>query len=41
MEMLPNTNDPREALSGFAYNLGLGEHPPARSPHSYIEKAEY
>ena len=27
-EMLPNTNDPREALSGFAYNLGLGEHPP-------------
>ncbi|HWT78482.1 MAG TPA: cytochrome b/b6 domain-containing protein [Candidatus Methylomirabilis sp.] len=40
-EMLPNTNDPREALSGFAYNLGLGDHPPARSPHSYIEKAEY
>jgi cytochrome b subunit of formate dehydrogenase len=40
-EMLPNANDPREALSGFAYNMGLGEHPPARSPHSYIEKAEY
>jgi cytochrome b subunit of formate dehydrogenase len=40
-EMLPNTNDPREALSGFAYNLGLGEHAPVRSPHSYIEKAEY
>ena len=40
-EMLPNANDPREALSGFAYNLGLGEHPPVRSPHSYIEKAEY
>jgi cytochrome b subunit of formate dehydrogenase len=40
-EMLPNTNDPREALSGFAYNLGLGVHPPVRSPHSYIEKAEY
>ena len=40
-EMLPNTNDPREALSGFAYNLGLGDHPPLRSPHSYIEKAEY
>ncbi len=40
-EMLPNTNDPREALSGFAYNLGLGDHPPVRSPHSYIEKAEY
>jgi cytochrome b subunit of formate dehydrogenase len=40
-EMLPNINDPREALSGFAYNLGLGTHPPVRSPHSYIEKAEY
>jgi cytochrome b subunit of formate dehydrogenase len=40
-EMLPNTNDPREALSGFAYNLGLGDHPPVRSAHSYIEKAEY
>jgi cytochrome b subunit of formate dehydrogenase len=40
-EMLPNTNDPREALSGFAYNLGLGDKPPVRSPHSYIEKAEY
>ena len=40
-EMLPNINDPREALSGFAYNLGLGSTPPVRSPHSYIEKAEY
>jgi cytochrome b subunit of formate dehydrogenase len=40
-EMLPNTNDPREALSNFAYNLGLGDRPPGRSPHSYIEKAEY
>jgi cytochrome b subunit of formate dehydrogenase len=40
-EMLPNTNDPREALAGFAYNLGLGATPPGRSPHSYIEKAEY
>jgi cytochrome b subunit of formate dehydrogenase len=40
-EMMPNINDPREALSGFAYNLGLGEHQPMRSPHSYIEKAEY
>jgi cytochrome b subunit of formate dehydrogenase len=40
-EMWPNRNDPREALSGFAYNLGLGKDPPARSPHSYIEKAEY
>jgi len=40
-EMLPNMNDPREALSGFAYNLGLGNRRPARSAHSYIEKAEY
>jgi cytochrome b subunit of formate dehydrogenase len=40
-EMLPNTNDPREALSNFAYNLGLGSRPPGRSAHSYIEKAEY
>ena len=40
-EMLPNINDPREALAGFAYNLGLGDQPPVRSPHSYIEKAEY
>ena len=40
-EMLPNVNDPREALSNFAYNLGLGDRQPYRSPHSYIEKAEY
>jgi cytochrome b subunit of formate dehydrogenase len=40
-EMLPNANDPREALSNFAYNLGLGDQAPGRSPHSYIEKAEY
>jgi cytochrome b subunit of formate dehydrogenase len=40
-EMLPSVNDPREALSNFAYNLGLGDQPPGRSPHSYIEKAEY
>ena len=39
-EMLPNSNDPREALSNFAYNLGLGNRPPGRSSHSYIEKAE-
>jgi cytochrome b subunit of formate dehydrogenase len=41
VEMLPNRNDPREALSNFSYNLGLGDTPPGRSPHSYIEKAEY
>jgi cytochrome b subunit of formate dehydrogenase len=40
-EMLPTTNDPREALSSFAYNLGLGAEPPGRSSHSYVEKAEY
>ncbi|HXK07324.1 MAG TPA: cytochrome b/b6 domain-containing protein [Verrucomicrobiae bacterium] len=40
-EMLPNVNDPREALSNFAYNLGLGDKSPGRSPHSYVEKAEY
>jgi cytochrome b subunit of formate dehydrogenase len=39
--MLPKTRDAREALSGFAYNLGLGSEPPARSPHNYIAKAEY
>jgi cytochrome b subunit of formate dehydrogenase len=40
-EMLPNINDPREALSNFAYNLGLGDQKPGRSAHSYVEKAEY
>ena len=40
-EMLPNRRDPREALSNFAYNLGLGAAPPGRSAHSYVEKAEY
>jgi len=41
LEMLPNVNDPREAMANFAYNLGLGVRRPGRSPHSYIEKAEY
>jgi cytochrome b subunit of formate dehydrogenase len=40
-DMLPNRNDPREALAGFAYNLGMGSVEPERSPHSYVEKAEY
>jgi cytochrome b subunit of formate dehydrogenase len=40
-DMLPNSNDPREALANFAYNLGLGDTRPGRSAHSYIEKAEY
>ena len=38
--MLPKSRDVREALSGFAYSLGLGSEP-ARSSHTYIEKAEY
>ena len=38
---LPTLDDPREGLANFAYNLGLGDHPPYRSSHSYIEKAEY
>jgi cytochrome b subunit of formate dehydrogenase len=40
-EMRPGVQDVREGLEGFAYNLGLGANPPARSAHSYIEKAEY
>ena len=40
-EMLPNADDAREASAGFAYNLGLGDGPPPRSAHSYIEKSEY
>jgi cytochrome b subunit of formate dehydrogenase len=41
LEMLPKLDDPREAMAGFAYNLGMGADPPHRSSHSYIEKAEY
>jgi cytochrome b subunit of formate dehydrogenase len=41
MEMLPAAKDPGEAVSNFAYNLGLGSQPPGRSSHSYVEKAEY
>jgi cytochrome b subunit of formate dehydrogenase len=40
-ELLPRANDVREAFANFAYNLGLGDAPPPRSAHSYIEKAEY
>ncbi len=39
-EMFPKSPDARQALAGFAYSLGLGSQP-ARSSHSYIEKAEY
>ena len=41
MELLPNLKDPGEAVSNFAYNLGLLRLRPGRSAHSYIEKAEY
>lgn len=41
MEMLPAVRDAREGVSNFAYNLGLGDTPPSRSSHSYVEKAEY
>ena len=41
LEMIPKVRDGREALSNFAYNIGLGDTPPERSDHSYIEKAEY
>src|SRR5208283_4423818 len=40
-EMFPKVRDAREASANFAYNLGLGDAPPPRSSHSYIEKAEY
>jgi cytochrome b subunit of formate dehydrogenase len=40
-EMLPRLEDAREASAGFAYSMGLGSTPPERSPHSYVEKAEY
>ena len=39
--MLPNRRDPQEALSNFAYNIGILNNKPSRSSHSYIEKAEY
>ncbi|HUA62284.1 MAG TPA: cytochrome b/b6 domain-containing protein [Verrucomicrobiae bacterium] len=41
LEMIPKVRDAREAMSNFAYNIGLGNTPPGRSDHSYIEKAEY
>ena len=36
--MLPEINDLRQALAGFAYNLGLRSDPPKCSPCSYVEK---
>jgi cytochrome b subunit of formate dehydrogenase len=41
MELAPRLDDATEAAGTFAYNLGLSQTKPARSPHSYVEKAEY
>ena len=41
LELRPRLADLREAVANFAYNIGLKRHFPGRSPHSYIEKAEY
>lgn len=40
-ELLPRMSDVREAAANFLYNIGLRRTRPCRSPHSYIEKAEY
>jgi cytochrome b subunit of formate dehydrogenase len=37
----PHMSDAREALANLFYNIGLRRQPPFRSPHSYVEKAEY
>jgi cytochrome b subunit of formate dehydrogenase len=37
----PRMRDVKEVLENFIYNLGLSRKVPVRSPHSYIEKAEY
>lgn len=39
--LLPKVNDLGEAASNFAYNVGVIKQRPVRSPHSYVEKAEY
>jgi cytochrome b subunit of formate dehydrogenase len=41
LHLLPRRWDAREALGGFAYNIGLRRTPPKISPHSYVEKVEY
>jgi cytochrome b subunit of formate dehydrogenase len=40
-ELLPHVEDGRQLLTNLAYNLGWGSTAPGRSPHSYVEKAEY
>ncbi len=41
LSLMPTPNDIRELASNFAFNLGLIKTQPMRSPHSYVEKAEY
>lgn len=41
LHLLPRRNDVREAVAGFAYNVGLRRAAPRISSHSYIEKIEY
>ncbi|HKW96466.1 MAG TPA: cytochrome b/b6 domain-containing protein [Bryobacteraceae bacterium] len=41
VEMIPARHDITEAAGTLAYNIGLAAGAPARSEHSYVEKAEY
>jgi cytochrome b subunit of formate dehydrogenase len=41
LELWPKVRDIHEGMENFAYNLGLRRKRPARSGHSYVEKAEY
>ncbi len=41
MSLLPRRADITEGSRRFLYNLGVLSAPPPRSPHSYVEKAEY
>lgn len=40
-QLWPRRGDIGEAAAGLAYNLGLRRTKPRRSPHAYVEKAEY
>jgi cytochrome b subunit of formate dehydrogenase len=41
LELAPRLGDATEAAGTFAYNVWLSKTKPARSPHGYVEKAEY
>jgi cytochrome b subunit of formate dehydrogenase len=41
LEFIPKVRDVREAIAGMRWRVGLSNFQPYRSPHSYIEKAEY